>query len=206
MERVQLEVARREGTGKSVTRKLRAQGTVPAVLYGSGVKNVLLTVKDREAERAFASGSNTLIDLSGDPEVAGKLVLAKSLQRDPVSRTLVHCDFYVLDTSKKVHVSIPVHITGKPKGVELGGVLELVLREVEVSCLPLQIPNDFSLDVSGLSVGESLHASDLQLPDDVELLTESHLTVVHVLAPRVETAETPGADAAAAAAPAAEGA
>jgi large subunit ribosomal protein L25 len=198
MERVQLEVALREGTGKSVTRKLRAKGTVPAVLYGSGVKNVLLTVQSREAERAFLSGSNTLIDLSGAPEVSGKLVLAKALQRDPVSRTLVHCDFYVLDTSKKVHVAIPVHITGKPKGVELGGVLELILREVEVSCLPLLIPNDFSLDVSGLGVGEALHASDLRLPEGVELLTESHLPVVHVLAPRVETAETPTADAAAA--------
>jgi large subunit ribosomal protein L25 len=190
MEKLRLEVGKRQGTGKSVTRKLRAQGSVPAVLYGFGVGSVMLTVPAREAERAMLSGANRLLDLAGLPEVAGKLALIKDYQRDPVSRQLLHCDFYSVDTTKVVTVSIPVHITGRPKGVELGGVLELLLREVEVSCLPLAIPDAVSLDVSELGVGDGLHASDLVLPEGVELLVEPSAAVVHVLAPRLEAEPT----------------
>jgi large subunit ribosomal protein L25 len=200
MERLRLEVAKRQGTGKSVTRKLRAQGSVPAVLYGSGVRSALLAVTAREGERVLGSGANRLIDLSGTPESSGKLVLIKDYQRDPVSRQLLHFDFYAVDPSKAVEVSVPVQLTGRPKGVELGGVLELLLREVLVSCLPLAIPDFLSLDVSPLGVGETLHARDFALPEGVELLTDPSAGVVHVLAPRLEAEEPKPEEAAEAAA------
>ena len=211
MEKLRLDVAKREGTGKSVTRKLRAKGSVPAVLYGFGVQSLPLSVVARDAERAITSGANRLIDLGGIPEVKGKLALVKDYLRDPVSRALLHCDFYSVDTSKPVEVSVPVHMVGRPKGVEQGGVLEQLLREVSVSCLPLAIPDSFSIDVSGLEIGNSRHASELELPQGVTLLTEESAVVVHVLAPRVEAEPTPaaaaeGAAAEGAATPAAESA
>jgi large subunit ribosomal protein L25 len=205
MERIQLGVEAREGTGKSVTRKMRAKDAVPAVLYGGGMAAVSLTVPRREAERALLAGANRLIDLSGIPAVKGKLALIKEYQRNPVSRELLHCDFYAVDTSKPLQVLIPVHITGRPHGVELGGVLEQLLREISVSCLPLAIPDSVSIDVSALEIGQTLHVSDLALPEGVALLTDAHLSLVHVIAARLEAEPAAAAEPAAeAAAPAAE--
>jgi large subunit ribosomal protein L25 len=194
MEKLRLDVEKRQGTGKSATRKIRAQGAVPAVLYGAGTPSLTITVKAREAERVLASGANRLIDLGGIPEVKGKLALIKEFTREPVSRQLLHFDFYAVDTSKAVEVSIPVHMTGKPKGVEQGGVLEQLLRDVAVSCLPLAIPDSVSIDVSELEIGDTRYARELVLPEGVALLTDEDAAVVHVLAPRVEAEPTPAAE------------
>jgi large subunit ribosomal protein L25 len=192
-----------------VTRKLRASGSVPAVLYGYGVQTLPLTVVARDAERAITSGANRLIDLGGIPEVKGKLALIKDYLRDPVSRQLLHCDFYSVDTSKPVQVSVPVQMTGRPKGVESGGVLEQLLREVMVSCLPLAIPDGFTIEVGALEIGDTRYARELVLPEGVTLVTDESAAVVHVLAPRLEAEPTPevpaeGVPAEGAEAPAAE--
>jgi len=198
MERLALEVEARDSRGKGAARKLRAKGLIPAVLYGAGSEAVALQISGHVLEKATHIGANQLFDLSGTPAAKGKLVLLKELQRDPLSRRVVHCDFYAVDTTKKLIVQIPLHLTGKAVGVDLGGVLEPLIRDIQVSCLPLNIPSSLDIDVSALNIGDALHASDLALPEGVELLTEPGVTLVHVIAPRVEE-EKPADEAAAAA-------
>lgn len=191
MQRVELEVTARERLGKGPNRRLRAQGQVPAVLYGRGRPSVHLAVAKHTLERTLSQGLNQLIDLAGAEEAAGRLVLLKEVQRDPVSQGVVHCDFYEVDTSEKIQISIPLHLEGRPVGVEMGGVLDTLVREIEVECLPLNIPDSLQLDVSALDIGDGLHASDLELPANVELMIDESLTLVHVIAPRVEVEEEP---------------
>ncbi|MFQ5697440.1 MAG: 50S ribosomal protein L25 [Myxococcota bacterium] len=187
MERLALEVSAREGRGKGAARRLRATGQVPAILYGSGSDPVPLAVDAHLLDRVLLEGANSVLDLQGSGTSQGTLALVKELQRDPVSRRVLHCDLYVIDVQKKVTVTVQVHCEGRAVGVELhGGVLDTLIREVEVSCLPLEIPDAFTLDVSGLEIGDALRASDLSLPEGVELLADPDLTIVHVVAPRVE--------------------
>jgi large subunit ribosomal protein L25 len=211
MERMQVSVELRNTNGKGPARRLRASGRVPAVLYGFGTSTISLSVPAREIERAV--GSNQLLDLTGINEVKGRPVLLKAFQRDPVSQNIWHCDFYAVDTSKNVVVSVPVHLTGKPIGIDLGGILESLVRAVQVSCLPLSIPTVLNADVTELSIGGVLHARSLQLPDGVTLVTDPEASIAHVISPKIETTttETPaegaeGAPAEGEAAAAAEGA
>jgi large subunit ribosomal protein L25 len=191
MQRVELEVRARERLGKGPNRRLRAQGQVPAVLYGRGKPSVHLAVAGHTLERMLSQGLNQLIDLAGAEGAAGRLVLVKEVQRDPVSQDVLHCDFYEVDTSEKIQVSVPLHLEGKAVGVEMGGVLDTLVREIEVQCLPLQIPDSLQIDVSALEIGDALHASDLTLPANVELMIDETQTLVHVIAPRVEVEEEP---------------
>jgi large subunit ribosomal protein L25 len=128
--------------------------------------------------------------------IEGKPVLLKELQRDPVTRRHVHFDLFAVDLTARLDVEVPLHFVGTPKGVALdGGVMEPLLRTLEVSCMPLAIPESISVDVSNLAIGDAIHVRDLTLPPDVALKTEVDATVVHVVAPRLE--EEPVAAAAA---------
>jgi large subunit ribosomal protein L25 len=179
----------REGKGKEFNRKLRQDGRVPAVLYGRGKDTVSLSLDPRELERSIKSshaGMNTLFDLRGDPQVEGRTVLVKELQREPVRRNIIHADFFEIDMSQKLQVSVPLHIEGIAPGIAMGGVLEHSLREVELLCLPNAIPDEIMVDVNALEMNESIHLSDLQLPDGVEMLTDSTLSVVMVSLPKAE--------------------
>ena len=186
MERLALEISVRQGRGKGPARRLRASGRTPGIAYGYGISPTTLDVESRPLERAMEAGSNALIDLSGADALQGRVFLIKEAQRDPLSREIVHCDFYSVDTDRRIHVDIPVRLEGRPIGVEMGGVLEPLLRTVEVSCMPLAIPEELRLDVSPLDIGMALHVSDLVVPEGVELQIEDSISVVHVIAPRVE--------------------
>ncbi len=194
MQRQQLSVSAREGTGKGVARKLRVNGQVPAVLYGRGVDPVPLVVGSLELDRVAHVGANALVDLRGAVGAEGKLVLIKELQRDPVRRTPLHCDFYVIDPKRKIEVTVPLEFTGKPHGVEMGGVLETVVRELEVEVLPMAIPDRIEMDVSALDIGDAIHVRDLDLPVGVEVLGEPDRTLVHVITPRVVEVEAEAAE------------
>jgi large subunit ribosomal protein L25 len=202
MQRLQLDVSIREGRGKGTARKLRAGGMVPAVLYGAKLETTKVSVDGHTLERIVATGANTLLDLQGPKAVKGKLVLIKDVQRDPLSQRLLHCDLFAVDTRKRIDVQVPVHLEGKAKGVELGGVLESPLREVEVSCLPLTIPDAFTVDVSGLDIGEAIRVDQIAIPEGVDVRTDPSQVVVQVVAPRVEAVEAPAEEAAEAEAPA----
>jgi large subunit ribosomal protein L25 len=192
-----LEVQAREGTGKGVARKLRAAGQIPAVLYGQGQAAFPLSLNPLQLHKILHEselGMNTLIDLkvTGHDELDGKTVMVRELQRDPIKGRFIHADLYVVDLTEKIEVAVPVHVTGKSIGVELGGILDHALREVEVSCLPRAIPDEFVLDVTKLELGDSLHVSDIDLPAGVELVSDPELAVISVVAPQKE--EEPAAE------------
>ncbi len=187
-----LAVEIREGTGKGVTRKLRAAGRLPAVLYGHGDAAVSLTLDPIELESVFArsdAGVNTLIDLSGAKEVAGRIVLVKELQRHPVRGTLVHADLFEISADEKINVTVPIHLLGTPEGVKLGGILEHTMREIELECLPKSIPDSVDVDVSHLEIDTAVHLSDVTLPPDTTTSLDGTLTVAHVAIPRAEEEE-----------------
>ena len=204
MDRMQLPVEIRDGNGKGPARRLRAQGRVPAILYGSGTSTVSLSVGARELDRAI--GTNQLIDLTGPSQVLGRPVLLNAFQRDPVSQSVVHCDFYAVDTSKNVVVRVPIHLAGKPVGVDMGGILESLMRSVEVSVPPLSIHSVLNADVTGLGIGGVLHARSIELPQGAALVTDPEASIAHVISPRLETAAAEAAPAEGAEGAAAEGA
>jgi large subunit ribosomal protein L25 len=186
-----LEVEAREQTGKGVARKLRAGGRIPAVLYGGGRPAFPLALDPARLHRLLHEsemGMNTLIDLkvAGHAELDGKTVMVRELQRDPVRGSFVHADLYEVNLQQTIEVSVPVHLSGKAAGVEFGGILDHALREVDVKCLPRAIPDEFVVDVTPLQLGDSLHVRDLELPEGVEILSDSDLSIVSVVAPQKE--------------------
>jgi large subunit ribosomal protein L25 len=189
----ELAVEIREHSGKGVARKLRAAGRIPGIFYGPGVPSVSITLDPhglrRQLERSEA-GMNTLFDLqaAGNSHLQGKVVLVKQLQRHPVSGAYLHVDLYAVDLTQTIEVSVPIHLTGKAMGVDLGGILDHNLRELELECLPRAIPREILVDVSDLGVGDSLHVRDLVLPEGVKLISDPDLSVLSVVAPAVEEA------------------
>lgn len=185
-----LAVEIRETSGKGVARKLRAQGRVPGVLYGHGVAPVSLVFDPDALEsllRQGDAGLNTLFDLEGAAAVAGKTVLVKDMQRHPARGDLLHADLYAINLTERISVSVPIRLIGTPAGVSMGGgLLDHSLRELELDCLPRSIPDSIDVDVSALELGDSLHVSDLALPDGVELRTDAAQSVASVVAPKVE--------------------
>lgn len=188
----------RNGTGKSVTRKLRAAGRIPGVLYGKGKDSQNITLDPRALERLLTtsgSGMNTLIDLSfGGAETT---VLVKEIQRDPVKGAYLHADLFELDLQKRVEVNVPIHFVGKAQGTDFGGILDHSLRELHLECLPTAIPDAIEVDVSALDVGDSLHVRDITVPAGVNVLTDLELGVASVVTPKAaeeETTEVEGAE------------
>jgi large subunit ribosomal protein L25 len=185
MQRIELKVDLRDRAGKGQARKLRVAGRVPAVLYGPELQPVALSVDRLALDKVVHRSSNALLDLKGPAQVEGKIVLLKDVQRDPVKRSLIHCDFQVIDPRRAIDVSVPLHFRGKPKGLEAGGVLEPLLRELEIRVLPLQIPDGIEVEVSALEVGQSIHVRELRLPEGAEALDDPEQAVVHVIVPRM---------------------
>lgn len=186
----------RERSGKENARKIRRAGRIPAILYGRGKPSVPLSLDPRDLEKLLQTsdaGLNTLIDLKlpKDGKKGEKVVLVKEIQRDPVRGFLLHVDLLELDLTETVEVSVPIHLTGKSKGVEMGGVLDHTLRELEIECLPRAIPDEIEVDVSQLEIGDVIHVSDLRLPEGVELRSDPELAVAHVFAPAAEEEVAP---------------
>jgi len=182
----------RSATGKGANRKLRVAGRIPAVIYGKGRDALSVALDPKALETLLhksGAGLNTLIDLS----VSGRTdtVLVKELQRHPVYGSYVHVDFFQVDLTQTITVSVPIHFTGKARGVEFGGILDHPLREIEVECLPRAIPEFVEVDVSGLEIGQSIHVRDLRLPDGVEVKTDPELPVASVVLPAAEVEAAP---------------
>ncbi|MFP8878001.1 MAG: 50S ribosomal protein L25/general stress protein Ctc [Myxococcota bacterium] len=186
----ELEAEPREATGKGPARKLRVAGRIPGTCYRHGGTSVSVSVEARtlgDLLKSSAAGLNTLIDLkvAGGGEFDGVQVIVKELQIDPVSRDLVHADFFAVDLTETIHVSVPVHLVGSAFGVTMGGIVDHALRTLEIQCLPNAIPEEFQVDVSALDVGDAIHVRDMILPASIELLTDRDLPVVSVVAPAV---------------------
>jgi len=185
----------REGTKKGANRKLRATGRVPAVLYGKNAEPTLLSVDAREAERLFQqiSVENTIIDLKVKGDSSQIRALVREVQVQALRPHLVHIDFYKIQAGVKLEVEVPVELVGVPSGVRNdGGILEQIIHDVAVRCLPENIPEKIEVDVTGMGLNSSLHVSDLKVPEGVEVLLEPEQTVCIVSVPRSVVEAAPG--------------
>lgn len=188
---------KREGTGKGAARSMRREGRVPGILYGHGEESIPLSVEAGELHRLVQAISieNTIVDLdvSGDGGESYK-VLIRELQRHPFRDEVLHIDFFHVAMDEKLYVEVPIVIMGVPEGVKnKGGVLDHQLRELEVYCLPGNIPEKVEVDVTGLDIGDAIHVRDLVL-FDVEVETDPDRSVVTVLAPTVIEEVEPGVE------------
>ncbi len=191
-----LEVTLRGKSGKTGARKTRNEGNVPGVLYGKGLEPVSITVNPAALKQALSTeaGENTLLDVNykdGDKTVS-RLSILSDAQYDFLTNKPLHFDFHALDVNKKITVNVPVRITGKAKGIKEGGILEEILREIPVECLPKDIPNSFEVDVTDLEIGHSIHVEVLKTSDQITLLKDDSEAIVTILAPKLSDAEEGG--------------
>ncbi len=183
----------RESRGKNEARRLRVKGLAPAVLYGSGSPAVAVSVSPKEINRILHSntGHNTIFNLSvqGGEDTP---VMIVDWQSDPVRENLLHVDLKRIDLTKRIAVKVRVNAIGEPKGVKLqGGLLEVITREVEIECLPDDIPESYTVDVTELMIGQNLRASEIPLGGSVKLVSPGEQVVAHVVALKAEVVETP---------------
>ena len=209
MKTIDLNVQPRTTSGKGASRRSRAEGSLPAVVYGGDIKGAApISIEPLEAKKvAQAVGRNVFINLKASGDLNGKTVMLKEVQRHPIKHRLIHADFLTVDMKKPVVVSVPVELTGKPVGLTKQGVLTVVSHEIEVRCLPSDVPEKVQIDVSHLDLHDSLHIADVKLPDQVTAVYKDNYTIATITATReekVEVAAAPveGAAAAPGAAPA----
>lgn len=185
----------REGRGKNEARRLRVKGLAPAVLYGAEKEALAVAVNPKEVRKILMSstGHNTIFTLAiANGETTPAMLV--DWQNDPIRDHLLHVDLKRIDVNKRLSVKVPVHIHGDPKGVKLqGGLLEVITREIEVDCLPLEIPELFNMDVSELGIGQSLRASDIPMSGSMKLVSAPDQVIAHVVSLRAETAAAEGA-------------
>jgi len=206
LDNINLNAQTRKTRGNSPARALRREKRVPAILYGRGIDSRMLSIAAHDLELVVKKGNlgRSVYNLVVDDNPTPTTVMVKELQTHPVSRSFLHVDFYEVAMDRKIYVPVPVAVTGKCIGVENGGVLQLVRHELEVFCLPGNIPDDITVDVSQLDIGDAIHVEDLQLPADVEIPHDVNFTVLTVSATRKETEGGEEAQAEAVAEPAGE--
>jgi large subunit ribosomal protein L25 len=192
---------RRNRSGKGVARKIRAQGMIPAVLYGGG-ENISLSLQPQELLKILSSGENTIFRLDIDGERGGdRQVIVRDLQRDPLKESLLHADLYRISMDVEITVSVPIVLEGMAREVsDVGGVINQLLHEIEIQCLPGLIPHELTIDVAHLGIGEVLHVRDLPVPQGIQVLADSDEVVAsvsvrgeEVAAEEPATAEAPAA-------------
>src|SRR5580658_3909881 len=189
----------RSSRGKNEARRLRVSGQTPGVLYGAGGESVPVAVSPKEVNKILHSktGYNTIFNLSvtGGETVP---VMVVDWQHDPVKENLLHVDLKRIDLTLRLRVKVPVHTSGEPKGVKLqGGLHELITREIEIECLPDDIPEQFVLDATELSIGENLRASQIPMVGSMKLLSNPEAVISHVVSMKAEEVVAPDAVAAA---------
>jgi large subunit ribosomal protein L25 len=192
MEKLLLKADRREATGKGAARSLRRAGELPAVVYSKG-DSMPVKVNAKEVTRMImrGAGEHALITLQVNEDGGSSTehpVLIKDYQVDPVSDELLHVDFMQVSLSEKITVTVPLHMIKEPSGVKMGGILEFHTREVEVECLPTQIPEKIDIDAESVGIGHSFHVSDIAAPEGVRIVTDPEDVILTVSAPRVEEA------------------
>jgi len=193
MQTVEIDVKKRDLATKGALRTLRVTGQVPAVVYGGAKKPASLSIDGKEFYKLLKThGLNMLMNLKVDG--AKETVLVKEVQRDPIGRQPVHIDFQRISMTKKLEVSVPVHVKGEAPGVKLGGgILEHILREIRVRCLPADIPAALDVDVSSLQLNQGLRVKDIQLPKGVEAVTDGQQLLLNIVAPTELEEVTPAA-------------
>ena len=188
MDTLEIQVEARTKQRKRDARRLLRAGKIPAILYGPKMAPVALALDKKEFSRRVAGlqGSHLVRMKSAAAELAEKVALVKDMQFHPITDDVIHADFYEVDLSARIQVHVPLHFVGKAVGIVNGGILQPILREIEVECLPLDIPEFFDVDVSALDIGDSVHIEDLHMPEGVVSMAEDNLALVTVVPPTVE--------------------
>ncbi len=187
MKEIVLKARHREKSGKEYAKKLRRDGFIPAVLYGPESPAVSLEIETKSFQTLLRGGlgENVIVTLLLDEKKDGqRKVLIREIQRDPVNGNILHLDFHQISLTKKLTIEVPIHLVGTPEGVSDGGILQHVLRELEVECLPTAIPEKIEVDVSSLKIGDSFHVADIKV-ENVEILSDPKSSVVTVVPPTV---------------------
>jgi large subunit ribosomal protein L25 len=192
LETIEIQVEPRDAGTKGAVKRLRRDGKVPGVFYGPTTPPVLLAVDRKQFSTRVADleGSHLIRIKSASPLLAEKVALVKETQLHPVTGEVLHADLYEVDLNAKIQVNVPLHFVGKAVGVVRGGILQPIVREVEVECLPMAIPEYLTVEVSELDIGDSLHVTNLAMPEGVVAISEAGLTLVTVVPPSIEEAPT----------------
>jgi len=176
----------RQGTGKGITRKLRRAGQIPAVVYGHNFDPLKLVINESDIAKLFRAGRHDSEDYRlfslavNNQEI---MVVIKEIQRHPITKAILHIDFFAVRMDEEIIAPVHIRLTGKSIGEKSGGILRQIMREIMVKSLPADIPPHIDLDVSQLDIGGSIHVKDLQLPDRIHVMDDSHAPVVNILAP-----------------------
>ena len=201
MEEIRLKAEKRVQGGKNPARRLRKEGIIPAVLYGKDVEPLSLSVSAKEWRMVQTRvKSNTIIkmELKKNGATEERPVMLKDLQRAGLSDAVLHIDFLQVSMERAVQVEVPIHFTGEPAGLVKGGVIEQHLRSIMIESLPGQIPEKIEIDISALDIGDSIHVSDLNVPN-IKLLAPPDVAIVGVTPPQAEEKPAEAAEAAPAA-------
>ncbi|MGI8819834.1 MAG: 50S ribosomal protein L25 [Chthoniobacterales bacterium] len=199
---VKLTASRRTATGRSAVRRLKSEGVVPAVIYGGQNQPEPLQVSRREinALLSHAAGENILVELEIAGEATNRLAMVQEVQHAPLGGNVLHVDFHAVSMDEMIEADVPLEPTGTANGVKnFGGLLEQSLRSLSIECLPRDLPDVITVDVSALNIGDAIHVREIPLPSGVTTRIPADLTAFSVMAPTVE--EAPAASAAVAAAP-----
>jgi large subunit ribosomal protein L25 len=192
LEQFELNATVRKTTGNSPARQLRRGGQMPAVLYGPQTEPILLSVNIKELEMILKKGNIGSLILNlviQNGKKITKPAMIKEFQSHPVSGNFLHVDFYEIDMQRKINVMIPVVTQGQSVGVELGGLLQIVRREIEVLCMPGDIPEAIEIDITDLNIGDSVHVEEIPLGDNIEIPADVNFTVLTIISPKVEEVE-----------------
>src|SRR5437667_1429620 len=195
MAEILLNAKHRQGTGKNAARRRRREGRVPAVIYGGEGETLAVAVDPKALQKVLRSeaGRNAILKLDIADHGATNAIL-KSWQVDPIKEHFLHADFYRIAMDVAIRVTVPIHVKGEARGVKVdGGILELIMREVEVECLPGDIPERIDIDVSELGLNGALRVSDLPATEKVKILEGAEQVVVHVVSVKEEVVAAPGA-------------
>lgn len=195
METLEIRVDARDKKRKRDAKRLLRSGKIPGVLYGPKTQTVALELDKREFTSRVAGleGSHLVRLKSASNALAEKVALVKDMQFHPISGDVIHADLYEVDLTATIQVRVPLHFIGRAAGVTRGGILQPIVREIEVECLPMDIPEFFDVDVSALDIGDSVHVAELVMPEGITAITEASQALVSVVTPTVEEAPTPAA-------------
>ncbi len=203
MEILELNATMRTSAGNSPSRALRREGNIPAVLYGPGSESVLLSISSLDLEHALKKSavSQIIFNLAvQNAQTGSRTAMIKEMQIHPMSRKFLHVDFYEISKDRKITVNVPVVVKGKAKGIEEGGMLQIIEREIEVLCLPFEVPESIQIDITDLEIGDSIHVKDLKVAENVEIPADNNYTILTILSTKSDE-KAPGEESGAASTP-----
>ncbi len=194
MQQTQMKIETRSSTGKGISRKLRAAGRIPGIVYGRDMEPVAVSLDPKALSAAIAGegGINNLITLQGGGDLDKVVVIVADIQRDPIKRTPEHVDLHRVNMNEKVRVNVPVNLLGTAAGVKEGGLLDFAHHYLHIECLPAEIPEHITIDINELKIGHAIHVEEIVFPQGVKCLDSAKTQVVGVLG-KAKDEEAPAA-------------